>query len=167
VDGALPTLVNGEHYTLAYDRVFDGPGDYTITATADEGYVLSGATSKTITVEAALLYQSEDSEATCYVPPKEDDVTVEEGTPKCGATEIDVTTTTIHYTLDPKTGEFVAGEPVVTHSTRAAEKGEVKACPTPLAFTGTDNAIPMGLGGLGILLLGATFVLFAARRKVA
>lgn len=165
VDGALPTLVNGAHYTLAYDRVFDGPGEYTVTATAADGYVISGDTTKTITVEAALLYQSDNSEAECYVPPKEDDVTVTEGTPKCDATKVDVTTTIIHYTLNPETGEFVAGEPSVVKSQRDVRKGEVEACPG-LAFTGSDLGMPLGIGGLALLLVGGaiTFGRKLARR---
>jgi hypothetical protein len=137
------------------DLTVDENGHYSVTATANANHAFPGGDA-TLTLSGDLPgatgFQDTDSEALCYVEPKEDDVTVEEGTPTCGATEIAVTTTTIHYTLDPATGEFVAGEPVVTHSTRAAEKGEVKECP-PLAYTGVDSSMLGGVAFVGLMSL--------------
>lgn len=51
-----------ERYTLTVDRAFDGPGEYTITATpTGEGTVLSGPVSKVVTVLGPIGY-SVDSE---------------------------------------------------------------------------------------------------------
>lgn len=50
-DGVLPELVDGDHYTLQYDRDIDGPGKYTITATATGEYVIVGPATQDIVVE--------------------------------------------------------------------------------------------------------------------
>lgn len=67
--GALPTLGTFEHLTLTWDRAFDGPGTYTLTATATGGYTFPDGTTvktKTFVVAGAIGYQSEDPAAPCY-----------------------------------------------------------------------------------------------------
>jgi len=56
-EGSFDTSVfpiDREGYTLNVDRPFDGPGDYTITATAKPGFVLTGEVSRVVTVEGIL-----------------------------------------------------------------------------------------------------------------
>ncbi|WP_456826734.1 hypothetical protein [Cellulomonas sp. P5_E12] len=63
-------------YVLTVDRAFDGPGMYTITATAKAGYQFSGPGNPTVrTATVAVLgatgYQSTNRHAPCYTPPPE------------------------------------------------------------------------------------------------
>lgn len=71
--GALPDISGVlEHVTLAFDRPFDGPGTYVLTASTLEGFTFGdGTTRKTreITVAGAIATQSEDSAAPCYQAP--------------------------------------------------------------------------------------------------
>jgi hypothetical protein len=55
-DGTLPPLPMTTGVTYSWDRVFDGPGTYTLTAVADEGYVFAPGvtTSWTVAVGAQL-----------------------------------------------------------------------------------------------------------------
>lgn len=166
-DGSLPALTDGEHYTLAYDREFDGPGSYTVTATAKAGYVISGQSSKTLVVDGATGFQNSDAEASCYIPPKEDDVTTVNGTPACGETTVMDTVTTIHYVFNEETGEYTADEPVITHPVRQLTKDEITTCPPKLAYTGADTDLAIGLGVLGgfALLFGAAAIWVSRRNR--
>lgn len=70
-DGALPVLPELENVTLAWNRVFDGPGTYVLTATAVEGYTFPDGTIQKqrdfVVAPATGVYQSEDPEADCYL----------------------------------------------------------------------------------------------------
>jgi len=83
-DGSLPSLdeIREEfpNVTFSISPSFDGPGDYILTVTPKDGFTFTGESvpegwepngdgsySKTITVEGALGFQSEDPEADCYV----------------------------------------------------------------------------------------------------
>lgn len=68
--------IDREGYVLSVDRAYDGPGEYTITATAKPGYVIEGSISVVVTVEGPLGYQSEDPEAVCYVDEEPEVVTL-------------------------------------------------------------------------------------------
>jgi len=175
-DGGLPGLPETEGYSLAWDREFDGPGTYTLTATADTGYVIEGQTSKDFTVEAATGYQNEDPEVACYVePPTKDDlVTVVDGTFACNDTTVKTTTTTISYTFtfDSETGTYsapIAGKPVVVEGVRDLKATERTVCSVPpvpptLATTGLDTVGVM-FGMIGILGLGIMVLAGAARLR--
>ena len=140
-DGSLPDLPDGAPvgYTLAWDREFNGPGTYTLTATEEEGRVIVGDDSKVFIVEAATGYQNEDSEAACYVaPPTKDDlVTVVDGTFACNDTTVKTTTTTISYTFtfDSKDGTYSdsiagkSGTTVTETQTRNLTVEEMTKCP--------------------------------------
>lgn len=68
-DGALPTLGLFENVTVVWDREFDGPGVYTLSATTHEGYEFPDGTTykeREFVVLGAIGYQSEDPEADCY-----------------------------------------------------------------------------------------------------
>lgn len=68
--GALPDLSEVfPNVELSFDRAYDGPGDYVLTATALNGYEFEGGGTvreRTVTVLAAIGYQSEDAEAPCF-----------------------------------------------------------------------------------------------------
>ncbi|GAA1955184.1 hypothetical protein [Microbacterium deminutum] len=64
-----PFPIDREGYTLKVDRSFDGPGTYTITATAKPGFTIEGPTTATITVLGAIGFQSDDNEAPCFRAP--------------------------------------------------------------------------------------------------
>jgi hypothetical protein len=67
--GALPALATFAHVTLSWDRPFSGPGMYTLTATAIDGYTFADGTTvktKVFTVEEAIGYQNQNPEAPCY-----------------------------------------------------------------------------------------------------
>ncbi|KQS97316.1 hypothetical protein [Cellulomonas sp. Leaf395] len=104
-------------YTLTVDRPYDGPGDYTITATAHEGFVFSGegnatVRSITVTVDGALGYQNDDPYEDCYVqqPPPKYDTSRE-----CTAPGVrTITTSKAEYVWDAEAGEYVLGDWVVT-----------------------------------------------------
>ena len=177
-DGGLPGLPETEGYSLAWDREFDGPGTYTLTATADTGYVIEGQTSKDFTVEAATGYQNEDPEVACYVePPTKDDlVTVVDGTFACNDTTVKTTTTTISYTFtfDSETGTYsapIAGKPVVVEGVRDLKATERTVCSVPpvpptLATTGLDTVtVGVMFGTIGILGLGIMVLAGAARLR--
>jgi hypothetical protein len=76
VAGSLPD-VSGlfEHVSLSFDREYDGPGSYTLTALALDGYTFPDGTtekSRDITIAGATGTQSTDHEAPCYVAPTDD-----------------------------------------------------------------------------------------------
>ncbi|MHC2999876.1 hypothetical protein [Microbacterium sp. HJ5] len=94
--GALPALGTFANVTLTWDRPFDGPGTYTLTASTAAGYTFPDGTTvktKTFVVLDAIGYQSEDPEAPCYQEDEEPPVPVVLATPTiddpCG-TEDDV-----------------------------------------------------------------------------
>jgi hypothetical protein len=59
--------IDREGYVLTVDRPYDGPGVYTITATAKEGFVIEGSISREVTVLGPTGYQSEDPTAPCFL----------------------------------------------------------------------------------------------------
>jgi hypothetical protein len=88
-DGGLPTVEELQalypNVAVSFDREFDGPGDYTLTVTPDEGYAFvpanvvapwslneDGSASRVVTVTGALGYQDDDPQAECYVEPQVD-----------------------------------------------------------------------------------------------
>ena len=84
-EGALPTLGEHPNVTLAWNREYDGPGEYTLTGTANAGYTFPDATTvKTLTVTVAekLASQSTNAAASCYqAPPTGDPVPSDPATP--------------------------------------------------------------------------------------
>lgn len=149
-DGTLPNLesnVEGvlfPNVTLTFDRAYDGPGEYTLTATASEGYAFAdGTTVKTrvITVAGATGYQNTDPEAPCYVaPPEKDDlVTTEDQAWACGDLTTVVTISTVKYSFDfdTVTGEYsdlIASEPYLSEIERDLTADEFRACVTPVIY---------------------------------
>lgn len=139
-DGKLPDLPEQAGVTFAWDREFDGPGEYTVTATAEEGYVIVGDDSKTITVEGKTGYQSEDPEASCYVEVPENESS-EEGAPviTCDnevgdVVEYEVTITETTYELDTETGEVNKASSIrIETREHTVTQADIDAldCPTP------------------------------------
>jgi hypothetical protein len=71
-DGFFPYQGNG--FVLTVDRPYDGPGDYTLTATADAGFTFEGegdpfVRTSVVTLDGAFGFQSEDAEAPCFLAP--------------------------------------------------------------------------------------------------
>lgn len=88
-DGTLDTgifPIVREGYTLTVDREYDGPGAYTITATANPGYALQGDVSKVITVDGKQSYEAGDD---CTPPPAGEPVQCESDATYATSTNLD------------------------------------------------------------------------------
>ena len=150
---------DGEFENVTVEVTYLGDGEYLIEAWTDEGYEFpNGETyaQRTITIEAALPYQSDDNEGSCYVEPQDDLVVT--GTPKCGDTSVLVTTTS--YVLNVETGELEAQEPVESRKAITAT-----ACPG-LALTGANPTTSLGVG-VAAMLLGLIVAAGVALRRRA
>jgi len=101
----------------------EGPGDFSVSATADEGAVFVEGTVNPITgsLDGPKGYQGTNPEADCYVGP-EQRVEVLEDLPSC--TDLDVTITTNYYER-PYGGEEVLVDTVIT--TRPANNEDYNA----------------------------------------
>lgn len=134
-----------------------GPGTYTVTFTALVGYVISGQSVFEIDVPAALDYQNENSEAPCFVEPKQKRIV--DGASLCGERTFLQTTTV--FTLDPATGQYDNG---VSSDARVPVK-DFQLC-DGLAFTGANaNMGMLGLLGVFLLLAGALAVLIRSQHR--
>ncbi|WP_345800653.1 hypothetical protein AAIB33_14415 [Microbacterium sp. AZCO] len=166
-DGSLPALVTLEHVTLTWDRPFDGPGTYTLTATATDGYTFADGTTvktKEFTVAAALGYQSDAPDAPCFreeqTPPPAGETP---GTPTPGTTTGTPTGTTPGTTTGTPTGTSTATTTGTTRaSTTAASTG------SDLATTGSRGVSPLvPVGGAVVLLIGIAATAYAALHRRA
>ncbi|QIG39271.1 hypothetical protein G5T42_07035 [Microbacterium sp. 4R-513] len=146
--GALPALVTLQNVTLSWDRPFDGPGTYTVTATVAEGYMFpDGSTVRTreFTVAGALGYQSDDPEAPCF---REDESPVPVVlTPPSTPPTTTTTTTTSATVSQPAAGT---------------------TADSALAVTGSTGVTPLlPIAGAVALLLGIGAAAFASIRRRA
>lgn len=151
----VPTKPNPETvYDFDYDAICTSPADGTVTVTYYErqgerpyvwdseshSYVLGDDESIVWGDWTSTTESYPDSE--CPPPPVPDTVTTEVSQPVCGDTTITTTTTTVSYTWEfqAEQSEFegagtwvkVAGEPVVTTSTRPITNEEIDALDCPL-----------------------------------
>ncbi|HEX5857691.1 MAG TPA: hypothetical protein VFY91_06240 [Microbacterium sp.] len=178
--GALPDIAGMfPNVSLAFDRPFDGPGTYILTATALNGYEFpNGETvlQREITVDAALICPPapefmdpcgtendgytvpDDTEAYFYEILEEGDtvtVTViaesEVGFPEGTETEW-----TFTFTDEPC--------PVVVPPAPPAPAGN-PAPTTPLAMTGGQDMLPLGIGAFALILAGIAALGFRAVRS--
>ena len=70
-DGALPVLPEQKNVTLSWNRPFDGPGTYVLTATAVGNFTFANGEKVRqgdfVVAPATSVYQSDDPEADCYL----------------------------------------------------------------------------------------------------
>jgi LPXTG-motif cell wall-anchored protein len=135
--------------SITVDPAFDGPGDYTLTATLDDPVNTEwedGTTApktREVTVLGATGFQSEDPEADCYLAT---------ATPTPTATSTASVPPTATVTTTPPLGSVTTIVPASNPS-------------GSLAQTGTEALIPMA--GLGLLLTigGGSAMLLARKRE--
>ncbi len=126
--GALPALPQQDGVTFTWNAEFNGPGTYTMTATAQDGFFLAGdgdskVRTQDFTVAGAIGNQGTNSEAPCYVAPPEPTVTTSAvAAADCSYLVTTVTTTvTTNPVWNATTGAWDWAEPVTTTATTTTQ----------------------------------------------
>jgi hypothetical protein len=121
VDGSLVIPAQPEGVNVSPAPGTYGPGTYTVTYTAEDGFVLTSDPSDTVTVDAAT--------GDCPQPTKPQPVVTETSSTEylCGDAFSTVTTTTTTTDWVLVNGEWVPGEPVVNTTTEQVAH-EVEPC---------------------------------------